>query len=33
MNLTVEDVRRAVEIEFAGPGKQLGYRAMHKKIR
>ena len=32
-NVTVDDVRRAVEIEIAGPGKQLGYRAMHKKIR
>ena len=32
-NVTVDDVRRAVEIELAGPGKQLGYRAMHNKIR
>ena len=32
-NLTVDDVRRAVENELTGPGKQLRYRAMHKKIR
>ena len=32
-NFTVDDVRRAVEIELAGPCKQLGYRAMHKKFR
>ena len=32
-NFTVDDVRRAVEIELAGPGTQLGYRAMHKKFR
>ena len=32
-NLTVDDVRQAVEIELTGPGKQLGYRAMHKKMR
>ena len=33
MNLTMDDVRRTKEIELAGPGKQLEYRAMHKKIR
>ena len=32
-NLTVDDVRNEVEIELTGPGKQLRYRAMHKKIR
>ena len=32
-NLTVNDVRKAVETELTGPGKQLGYRVMHKKIR
>ena len=32
-NFTVDDVRRAVETELAGPGKQLGYRIMHKKFR
>ena len=32
-NLTVDDVRRAVEIELGGPGKQLRHRAMNKKIR
>ena len=33
-NVTVDDVRRrAVEIELAGPRKQLAYRAMHNKIR
>ena len=29
----VEDVMTAVENELKGPGKLLGYRAMHKKIR
>ena len=29
----MDDVRRAVEIELAGLGKQLGYRAMHNKTR
>ena len=28
----MDDVRRTVEIELAGPGKQLEYRAIHKKI-
>ena len=28
----MDDAQRSVEIELAGPGKQLGYRAMHKKI-
>ena len=32
-NFTVDVVRRAVEIELAGPGKQLGYRTMYKKFR
>ena len=32
-NLPVDDVRRAVEIELNGPGKQLRCRPMHKKIR
>ena len=31
-NVTFDDVRMAVVIELAGWGKQLGYRAMHKKI-
>ena len=30
---SVEDVKRAVNEELSGPGKLLGYRAMHKKIR
>ena len=29
----VNDVEDAVEKEISGPGKLLGYRAMHKKIR
>ena len=29
----VNDVEAAVEKEISGPGKLLGYRAMHKKIR
>ena len=32
-NVTVDDVRRAVETELAGSRKQLGYKAMHEKIR
>ena len=32
-NVTVEEVRNAVEDELRGPGKLLGYRALHKKIR
>ena len=30
---TVEEVKAAVGKEIAGPGKLLGYRAMHKKLR
>ncbi|XP_031573080.1 uncharacterized protein LOC116307076 isoform X2 [Actinia tenebrosa] len=29
----VDEVKNAVEVEMKGPGKLLGYRAMHKKIR
>ncbi len=29
-NITVEDVRNAVQKELDGPGKNLGYRAMYK---
>ena len=29
----IEDVMNAVKSELKGPGKLLGYRAMHKKIR
>ena len=29
----VNDVEEAVEKEISGPGKLLGYRAIHKKIR
>ena len=32
-NVTVEDLRNAVQTELNGPGKDLGYRAMHNKIR
>ncbi len=32
-NVAVSDVREAVKKEIEGPGKLLGYRAMHKKIR
>ena len=32
-NVAVDDVREAVKKEIEGPGKLLGYRAMHKKIR
>ena len=32
-NVTVEDVRNAVQIELDGPGRNLGYRAMQNKIR
>ncbi len=28
-----EEVKKAVKEELAGPGKSLGYRALHKKIR
>ena len=31
-NVTVEEVRNAVEDELRGPGKLLGYRVLHKKI-
>ena len=31
--MTLEAIREAVQKEFDGPGKQLGYRAMHQKIR
>jgi len=30
--ISVDDVKKAVETELKGPGKLLGYRAMHKKI-
>ena len=33
MHVEVNDVEAAVEKEISGPGKLLGYRAMHKKIR
>ena len=32
-NVTVEELRSAVQEELDGPGKDLGYRAMHNKIR
>ena len=32
-NVAVSDVQEAVKKEIEGPGKLLGYRAMHKKIR
>ena len=32
-NITVAEVEAAVEEEIDGPGKLLGYRHMHKKIR
>ena len=31
INVPVDDVREAVQKEIEGPGKLLGYRAMHKK--
>ena len=31
-DVDVIDVEAAVEKEISGPGKLLGYRAMHKKI-
>ena len=31
--MTVEQVRRVVQEELDGPGKLLGYRAMHNKVR
>jgi hypothetical protein len=32
-NVEVADVQQAVAKELDGPGKLLGYRAMHKKVR
>ena len=32
-DVEVNDMEAAVEKEISGPGKLLGYRAMHKKIR
>ena len=32
-NVTVEEVEAAVKIVLEGPGKLLGYRALHTKIR
>ena len=32
-NVSVDEVRDAVARELRGPGKLLGYRAMHKKVR
>ena len=32
-SVEVQDVKEAVEEELKGPGKLLGYRALHKKIR
>jgi hypothetical protein len=32
-NVSVDEVRDAVGRELRGPGKLLGYRAMHKKVR
>ena len=32
-NTTLEEVEEAVRAELNGPGKLLGYRALHKKIR
>ena len=31
--VSVEDVEEAVKKELEGPGKLLGYRALHKKVR
>ena len=31
--VSVEDVEEAVKKELEGPGKLLGYKAMHKKVR
>ena len=31
--VSVEEVKEAVKKELEGPGKLLGYRAMHKKVR
>ena len=32
-NVTVHEVEAAVKKELEGPGKLLGYRALHEKIR
>ena len=32
-NVSVEEVKEAVKKELDGPGKLLGYRAMHHKVR
>ena len=32
-NVTIEEVRAAVKMEIDGPGRLLGYRAMHHKLR
>ena len=32
-DVTVAEVKSAVRKELGGPGKRLGYRAMHNKIR
>ena len=32
-DVTVEEVKSGVRKELDGPGKRLGYRAMHNKIR
>ena len=32
-NTNIDDVRNAVRSELDGPGKLLGYRMMHRKIR
>ena len=32
-NVSVDQVRDAVARELRGPGKLLGYRAMHRKVR
>ena len=31
--IDVKEVKRAVEKEMDGPGRLLGYRALHKKVR
>ena len=32
-NVTLDEVKEAVGKELEGPGKLLGYRALHQKIR
>ena len=32
-NVSVEEVKDAVKKELEGPGKLLGYRAMHREVR